>query len=105
MNIDAFSLHFEELSDPRQSAKISYPLFDVIFLTICATITGSEGWEDIEDFGETHLEWLQSKGLFQRGLPVHDTIALIISRLAPAEFQRCFSNWMQAVSKRTDGEL
>jgi predicted transposase YbfD/YdcC len=105
MNIDAFSLHFEELNDPRQSAKISYPLFDVIFLTICATITGSEGWEDIEDFGEIHLEWLQSKGLFQRGLPVHDTIARIISRLAPAEFQRCFSNWMQAVSKRTDGEL
>ncbi|WP_162534371.1 transposase family protein, partial [Escherichia coli] len=23
-------------------------------LTICAVISGAEGWEDIEDFGETH---------------------------------------------------
>lgn len=105
MSIDAFSLHFGELSDPRQSAKISYPLFDVVFLTICATITGAEGWEDIEDFGETHLEWLQDKGLFLQGLPVHDTIARVISRLDPAEFQRCFSNWVKAVNHRLEGEL
>ena len=52
MSIDAFSLHFRQLSDPRQSAKVSYPLFDIVFLTICATIAGAEGWEDIENFGE-----------------------------------------------------
>ncbi|GEM81830.1 hypothetical protein VSU01S_40750 [Vibrio superstes NBRC 103154] len=44
MSIDAFSEHFGQLNDPRQSAKISYPLFDVLFLTICATIAGAEGW-------------------------------------------------------------
>ena len=105
MSIDAFSLHFGQLSDPRQSAKVSYPLFDIVFLTICATIAGAEGWEDIEDFGEIHLAWFQRKGLFQNGLPVHDTIARIISRLDPEEFQRSFTRWMQAVSLRTEGEL
>ncbi|PHM39558.1 hypothetical protein Xmau_02562 [Xenorhabdus mauleonii] len=81
MNIDAFSLYFGELTDPRQSAKISYPLFDVLFLTMCAVIAGAEGWEDIEDFGETHFDWLQQKGLFPTELPVHDTIARL--NLAP----------------------
>lgn len=105
MSIDAFSEHFSKLNDPRQSAKISYPLFDVLFLTICATIAGAEGWEDIEDFGEVHLDWLQSKGLFKGGLPIHDTIARVISRLDPVEFQRCFSAWMKEVRERTEGHL
>ncbi|GAB3522646.1 ISAs1 family transposase [Photobacterium alginatilyticum] len=105
MSIDAFSLHFGDLKDPRQSAKISYPLFDVLFLTICAAIAGAEGWEDIEDFGEIHLDWFQDKGLFKDGLPVHDTIARIVSRLDPTEFQQCFISWMEAVSARSEGEL
>ncbi|WFQ78877.1 ISAs1 family transposase [Xenorhabdus sp. SF857] len=105
MNIDAFSQYFGQLTDPRQSAKISYPLFDVLFLTMCAVIAEAEGWEDIEDFGETHFDWLQEKGLFPTGLPVHDTIARIISRLDPTQFQHCFIQWVQAVSERTEGEI
>ena len=42
MSIDAFSEYFGELKDPRQTAKISYPLFDILFLTICAVIAGAE---------------------------------------------------------------
>ncbi|MDX7998155.1 ISAs1 family transposase [Xenorhabdus sp. Reich] len=100
MIIDVFSQYFGELQNPRQSAKISYPLFDVLFLTMCAVIAGAEGWEDIEDFGETHLDWLQKKKLFPMGLPVHDTIARIISRLDPTQFQHCFICWAQAVLER-----
>ncbi|EQB99782.1 hypothetical protein B738_16196 [Photorhabdus temperata subsp. temperata M1021] len=42
---------------------------------MCAVIAGAEGWEDIEDFGKMCLDWLQQKGLFQTGLPVHDMIS------------------------------
>ncbi|KJJ44304.1 transposase [Escherichia coli] len=28
-------------------------------MTICAVISGAEGWEDIEDFGETHPDVLK----------------------------------------------
>ena len=105
MTIDVFSQHFGCIKDPRQSAKVSYPLFDVLFLTVCATIGGASGWEDIEDFGEAHFNWLREKGLFTSGLPVHDTIARLISRLDPAQFQQCFSKWMLAVSEQTNGQL
>ncbi len=71
----AFTQFFSELKDPRQVAKIEYPFFDVVFLTVCAAIGGAHGWEDIELFGEAHLEWFQRNGLFPNGLPVHDTIA------------------------------
>ncbi|MCF1439746.1 MAG: ISAs1 family transposase, partial [Shewanella sp.] len=105
MIIDAFSQHFGSIEDPRQTAKVSYPLFDVLFLTVCAIIAGADGWEDIQDFGEVHFDWFHKKGLFKSGLPVHDTIARLISRLDPEQFQQCFITWMQAVSEHTNGQL
>ncbi len=105
MQLDAFSEFFSDLHDPRQSAKIAYPLFDILFLTVCAVIGGCEGWEDIEDFGQAHSRWFQDKGLFPNGLPVHDTIARVMSSLAPEQFQACFLKWMKAVNFRAKGEL
>uniref|UniRef100_UPI004040269A transposase family protein n=1 Tax=Xenorhabdus sp. TH1 TaxID=3130166 RepID=UPI004040269A len=50
-----FFQYFGELTDIRQNAKINYPLFDVLSLTMSAILAGAEEWEDIEDFGETHF--------------------------------------------------
>jgi hypothetical protein len=47
MQTDSFTIHFSALEDPRQSAKVTYPLFDILFLTLGAVMTGAEGWEDI----------------------------------------------------------
>ena len=105
MQLDAFSEFFSDLHDPRQSAKIAYPLFDILFLTVCAVIGGCEGWEDIEDFGQAHSRWFQDKGLFPNGLPVHDTIARVMSSLDPEQFQLCFLKWMQAVNSSAKGQL
>ena len=101
----AFTQFFSELKDPRQAAKIEYPFFDVVFLTVCAAIGGAHGWQDIELFGEAHLEWFQRNGLFPNGLPVRDTIARIISRIQPEQFQNTFVRWMKATSERTDGQM
>ncbi|WP_099143516.1 ISAs1 family transposase, partial [Xenorhabdus kozodoii] len=105
MNIDIFSQYFSTLTDPRQFSKISYPLFDILFLTTTAIIAGAEGWEDIEDFGETYLDWYQKKELFPNGIPGHDSIARLISRLNPVEFHNCFIHWVQSVSERSEGEI
>ncbi|ENA54559.1 DDE_Tnp_1-associated family protein [Escherichia coli 2726950] len=64
-------------------------------MTICAVISGAEGWEDIEDFGETHLDFLKQYGDFENGIPVHDTIARVVSCISPAKFHECFINWMR----------
>jgi len=88
MHTDSFTLHFSALEDPRQSAKVSYPLFDILFLTLCAVMTGAEGWEDIEDFGVHRLSWLQKRGFFPNGIPVHDTIARVIAHLNPKKLQQ-----------------
>ena len=42
-------VHFSELEDPRVDRTKRYPLIEIIFLSICATISGCEGWKSIRD--------------------------------------------------------
>ncbi|EPZ0337248.1 ISAs1 family transposase, partial [Escherichia coli] len=74
-------------------------------LTICAVISGAEGWEDIEDFGETHLDFLKQYGDFENGIPDHDTIARVVSCISPAKFHECFINWMRDCHSTDDKDV
>ncbi len=38
MFIDSFKQHFESVADPRQSAQVTYPFFDILFGSLCAVI-------------------------------------------------------------------
>ena len=105
MSLLALTKHFELIEDHRQATKVTYPLFDVLFLTLVAVMGGSEGWQDIEDFGYCHLELLKKYGDFSEGIPVHDTIARIISKVDPEALQRAFIKWMQATEQLTQGRV
>lgn len=85
MRINTFVTHFADITDPRQLGKVEHKLFDIILLTISAVISRAEGWEDIEIFGEERLDWLRLYGDFDNGIPAHDTIARVISRIAPKQ--------------------
>ncbi len=75
MELKKLMEHISITPDYRQAWKVVHKLSDILLLTICAVISGAEGWEDIEDFGETHLDFL-----FENGIPVHDTIARVVSQ-------------------------
>lgn len=105
MDTGPFEQFFGELEDPRQSAKVAHVFSDILFLLVCASIAGAKGWEEIEDFGDLHFEWFADKGLFKNGLPVHDTIARVVSRVDSAQFQHCFIGWMKSVAELSDGQL
>ncbi|MFI3247315.1 MAG: transposase family protein, partial [Ferrimonas sp.] len=47
MVIDGIKAHFSIIQDSRQSAKVDYPLFDILFGALCAVIAGARGWTDI----------------------------------------------------------
>ncbi|MGV8003942.1 transposase family protein [Photorhabdus temperata subsp. temperata] len=36
MYLESFTDHFSDIEDPRQSAKVAYPLFDILFASLCA---------------------------------------------------------------------
>ena len=78
------------IHDYRQSWKTSYSLADILFLTITAIIGGAEGWEEIADFGEEHLEWLRLYGDFENGTPSHHTLARVMGMISAKQLQPLF---------------
>jgi predicted transposase YbfD/YdcC len=97
--------HFAEITDERQQYKVRYPLQDILLITLVGVICGADGWEAIEEVGKNKLKLLKKYGYFHYGIPVHDTIARIISAIEPSQFQACFINWMKAAEISTQGEI
>jgi predicted transposase YbfD/YdcC len=96
---------FASLEDPRVERNKKHLLLDIIILTLCAVISGAEGWEAIEEFGEDKLDWLRKWIPLANGIPSHDCIARVISRLLPAQMTECFIAWTQSVAQITEGEV
>lgn len=105
MDIEKLMAHISIIPDYRQPWKIEHKLSDILLLTICAVISGAEGWEDIQDVGETHLDFLKQYGDFEHGIPVHDTIARVVSCISPKKFHECFINWMRDCHSSEDGSV
>ncbi|EGV27901.1 transposase IS4 family protein [Thiorhodococcus drewsii AZ1] len=97
--------HFASLEDPRIERNKLYPLKEILLLTVCGVLSGADGWEAIEQFGEAKLEWLRRFCPFENGIPSHDRIANVISRLNPKRFEDCFIRWTQAVTESMQGEV
>ncbi|MBB1301510.1 transposase family protein, partial [Pseudoalteromonas sp. SR44-8] len=47
----------------------------------CQRCQRCQGWEDIEDFGHDRLDWLRKYVPLEQGIPRHDTIARVMSRI------------------------
>lgn len=46
--MESFEQHFSSIRDPR-TRPVDYLLYDILFLSVCATIAGADGPSDIED--------------------------------------------------------
>ena len=106
-NLPSSSLlkHFETLEDPRTAYLIEHRLLDIVALTICAVVCGAEGWEDIEAYGRSKLEWLKTFLELPNGIPSHDTVSRVFARLAPSKLQECFASWVKAIAQLSEGEV
>lgn len=99
---------FEYLSvvpDFRQPWKVQHQLSDILFLVVCAVICGSEGWDEIEDFGHAKLDFLRQYGDFSDGIPSQDTLARVMALINAKRLQTAFAEWMMACHDTTQGAV
>jgi predicted transposase YbfD/YdcC len=102
-----FRKYFSALQDPRRTAKghFYYPLEEILFLVISAVLSGVDDWTSIAFFGNTKLEWLRRFFPYKHGIPSHDVLGKLFSRLDPVKFSECFTNWVNTISDLTEGEV
>ena len=46
-----FLKSFADLDDPRQQAKVLYPLEEILLLCLCAVISGADCWVEVALYG------------------------------------------------------
>ena len=93
-----FLSYFNDMPDPRQAAKVVYPLGEVLLLSLLAVLAGAETFTDIARFGEKKLALLRRFRPFVDGTPPHDRIGDIFAALDAEQFQRCFVAWVAGVT-------
>jgi hypothetical protein len=104
-SVDGGIEHFAKREDPRIDRRTKYPLEEIICLVICAVVGGADGWEAIEEFGHTKKARLAQYLPLKHGIPAHDTIAWVMSRISAKGLQECFVNWVASVNEVTQGGL
>jgi predicted transposase YbfD/YdcC len=97
--------HFENISDPRIDRSKRHKLIDIIVIVIVGVICGAESWRSIEMVAEVKQDWLKTFLELPNGIPSHDTIARVFSRISTRQFQICFSLWMKATATLTNGHV
>ena len=96
---------FLDITDPRVERTKLHPLSDIIGITLCATLAGAKGWDEIHIFADARNEWLQDKlGLsLASGAPSADTIRRVISRIDSGEFRSSFQVWINEIAGNITG--
>ena len=93
----ALLVHFAPLVDPRQSAKILYPLEEIVLLVVCATIVGADDLVEVREWGLEHLDFLRTHLAFRDDIPSHDTLADVMNAVDPELFKQCFTDWVTSL--------
>lgn len=88
--------HFSRIEDDREPWRVMYPLSEVLFLVTCASIAACDDFDDIVAWGEHHLDFLRRFVPFHHGVPCARWLALLLNRIDPILFKRCFESWVAA---------
>lgn len=97
--IELFKEKFTSLPEPRRISKgnYKYSMFEIIFLSLSAVISGCTTWELIAEFGTLKSDWLKKFLPYQNGTPSHDTLGRFFALVDYVEFEKCFSDFMQCL--------
>jgi hypothetical protein len=89
--------HFAALEDPRQHAKVLYPLPEILLLVLSATIAGADDFVETVLWGKEHLTFLKRFYPYETGIPSHDTLCDVFAALDPELFKSCFLAWVRGL--------
>jgi predicted transposase YbfD/YdcC len=97
--------HFARIEDPRQSAKVLYPLAEILLLALAATVAGADDFVETTLWGERHLAFLRGFLPYAHGIPSHDTLCDVFAAIDPALFKTCFLAWVEEIRDPAVPEL
>jgi predicted transposase YbfD/YdcC len=100
----SFFTHFTTLEDPRVNRTKRHKLLDIIFIAVCALLSGANDFVGMEKFGKAKRDWFNKYLELPNGIPSHDTFGRVVRALAPQQFVDCFVSWVRRFADATAQE-
>ncbi len=94
-----------KVNDTRREHQKFHSLFDILVISICATICGAEHWTEMEEFGEAKQEWFAGFLALENGIPSHDTFRRVFILLDAIELKEVFVQWISSAVSLSKGVL
>jgi len=92
-----FLVYFGDLEDKRESNKVQYDLFEVIFMSFIGILCGVDGFVGFSDFATYQKDWFLKYIKLENGVPSHDTFRTVLNMLDPKDFSDRFSLLFQEI--------
>jgi len=99
----SFFDHFAALEEPRVERTRRHLLMNVVFIAVCALLSGANDFVGMEKFGKNKKAWLGKFIDLTQGIPSHDTFGRVIQALKPEQFIQCFLNWVETFADSKAG--
>lgn len=96
---------FATLKDPRINRTKKYVLLDLLFIALCAVVSGANDCVAIARFAKTKRLWLEKYLDLPDTDPSHDTFSKIFATLDGRQFVECFVLWVEALQGSTNGQV
>jgi predicted transposase YbfD/YdcC len=83
----------------------NYPLIEMVFIALCASICDANTWVDVERFGNAKLAWFRKHMAFEHGIPSHDTFSRVFGLLDSIEFYAALQSWAGDIAQTLKGQI
>lgn len=88
--------HFGNLEDYRRQGSTRYHLIDLLFITICAVVSGANDLKAVAMYAQRKRQWLTSILALGDDVPSYTTFWTVFVLLSPSALDRCFVQWVQS---------
>jgi len=82
-----------------------YQLLDLIFIALCAVVSGANDCVGIAKFAKTKRAWLEKYLDLPEESPAHDTFSRVFAILDGRSFVDCFLQWVEGLEQATAGKV
>jgi predicted transposase YbfD/YdcC len=97
--------HFGELEDYRRQNSVAHLLLDILFITICAVISGANDLKAVAVYAQRKQRWLTDILALENGVPSYTTFWTVFALLSPEALEKCFVKWVQSKMESQNGRV
>lgn len=83
----------------------TYPLNEILLVTLCAVLSGCDDFVDIAEYGTEKIIFLKQFLPFSSGIASHDTFSNVFRMIDFQAFSDCFMSWVKSLVNHLDGVI